>query len=593
MRPKAVIVLFVFAFIAVKPQHVHLAWPGGPATPTPLIPATVPIPIPSPGYQVERIYTPVIQFPESIAVSPSGIIAVFEVCGENTGHRVIRVHEDGNLSTYGQVIEKCYRAITFDAASNLYAVDHDGALYRTTPEGETALVATGVVVGDLAAAPSGDIFAGGGGTIQCITPQGQVSIYASGSFYVKDIDVNPISGDLYMSDSLAGVIYRVKSDGTTEVLSSGFLPEPNFPFIAFAGDGTLYLNTDFEGFFVVSLVDGTLTEIPWLRSSVLAGHPRNIDVDSQGRVIAVEHGFGHVFRFDMASETLDVVYQNIGNSTALAVAPNGGGVYMGVSHPSKTGTGRVVRIEADGSLTTVLDGLPPRVRRMAFDADGLGFIATQNPIVSWDTIIYTATLDGVTQELITYSGSPASLAVDPTTGYLWGSEWNELWYVDEAGIRHSIPYTITDETRPKPDPMLAITPDGTIYTRYTGPQGDIPVEQGIYRVDPTGPTNELVADLSSLNLCCVGGIITAGSDGNIYWIGDGDRFSPDHKYDFYLLRITPSGEVTLLARNLALDTFAIASDPDSTDLYFTSGEGVWRVLKVENIFLPLVLRDNN
>lgn len=582
--------LFVLVFIAANPQRAYLAHSEAPGTLASPIPSALPVPIPSTGYRVERIYTPEIQFPESIAVSPSGIIVTFETCSVETGHCIIRVHEDGSLSTYGQVSDKCYRAIQFDEDSNLYAVDHDGALYRTTPEGETSLVATGVVVGDLAAMPSGDVFAGSGGVIQRITPQGQVSVYASGSFDVWNIDVNPITSDLYMTDSMAGVIYRVKTDGATEILSSGHI-KGNLLYIAFSGDGTLYLSSDFEGFSTISIPDGAVTNIPWVRAISLAGRPRNIDVDSQGRVVGVEHGWGHVFRFDMLAETLEVVYLSIGNSNALAVAPNGGGIYMGISHPSKYGTGRVVRIEADGSLTTLLDGLPPSISKITFDPNGLGYIATQDPIVSPDTTIYTLTLSGARQELLSFEGFPAALVIHPLTGYLWGSEWNELWYLDETNIRHSIPYTITNETRPKPDPMLAITPDGTMYTRYTGPQEDIPVEQGIYRVDPTGPTNELIADLSSLNLCCVGGIITAGSDGNIYWIGDGDRFTPNHECGTYLLRITPNGEVTRIAHNLAIDTFAIASDPNSTDLYFTSGLGVWRVSEVETIFLPLVSRN--
>ena len=92
----------------------------------------------TPGYGIERIFAPALQFPENIAVSPSGVIVVFEHCTEDTGHRIVRVHEDGTLSTYGDVISKCYRAIAFDATSNLYTVDHDGALYKITPEGETS-----------------------------------------------------------------------------------------------------------------------------------------------------------------------------------------------------------------------------------------------------------------------------------------------------------------------------------------------------------------------------------------------------------------------------------------------------------------------
>jgi sugar lactone lactonase YvrE len=550
----------------------------------------------TPGYGIERIFTPALQFPENIAVSPSGVIVVFEHCTEDTGHRIVRVHEDGTLSTYGDVISKCYRAIAFDAASNLYAVDHDGALYRITPEGETSQVATGVAVGDLAVGPSGDIFAANSQVIQRITPEGQVSFFANNASSRFVIDVHPITGDVYIgafeAGDAVGSIYRVNHDGTVDVLTSGTMSH----FIAFADDGTLYHNDEWSGLYIVSTEDGSLTEVPWVRESVLTGNPRNIDVDSQGRVVSVEHGYGHVFRFNLETETFDVVYQNTGgNSTALAVAPNGGSVYIGVSYPSINGSGRVLRIEEDGSLTTVINDLPPRVDYITFDAKGVGYIGCIDNSAGWLTTIYTTTLNGFTDTLTTIPEEMSSMVIDPTTGYLWGADWHELWYLDDNGERHIISYpgSISDDPRPKPAPSLAITPDGTIYVRYSGTQGDIPVEQGVYRVDPAGPSYELVADLSSLNLCCVGGWITAGSDGSIYWIGDGDRYTPDNELDFYMLRITPSGEVTLIGRHLPLDPFGFTGDPNSTDLYFVSGTGVYRVFETEMIFLPLVLKSSD
>jgi hypothetical protein len=315
-----------------------------------------------------------------------------------------------------------------------------------------------------------------------------------------------------------------------------------------------------------------------------------MDFDAQGRLVAIELAYGHVIRYDLAAETLEVVYQGISNSTALAVAPIDGGLYMGVNYPSRTGRGRIVRVEEDGVLTTVIDDLPPRVRKIAFSSDDLLYIAAQDPIESPDTILYTATLDGDKQEVLTYEGYPSALVVHPLTGELWGSEWNALWHLDGAGIRHSIPYSITSQTRPKPDLQLAITPDGAMYTRYTGPQGDIPVEMGIYRVDLSGPepVNELVADISSINSCCVGGWITAGGDGNLYWIGDSDRFTENNIVTQHLLKITPEGKVTLIVDHVGLDPFSQACDPNSTDFYHTSGEGIWRIFEVDELYLPLM-----
>jgi hypothetical protein len=58
----------------------------------------------------------------------------------------------------------------------------------------------------------------------------------------------------------------------------------------------------------------------------------------------------------------------------------------------------------------------------------------------------------------------------------------------------------------------------------------------------------------------------------------------------HMLRITPAGQVTLFARNLPIDPLAVAGSPDSTDLYFTSSRGVYRVFEAEMNFLPVILK---
>ena len=60
-----------------------------------------------------------------------------------------------------------------------------------------------------------------------------------------------------------------------------------------------------------------------------------------------------------------------------------------------------------------------------------------------------------------------------------------------------------------------------------------------------------------------------------------------------MLQITPGGGVTLFGQHLPVDPFAITGSPDSTDLFFTSGLGVYRVFEAEIVFLPLVMRNGD
>ncbi len=120
--------------------------------------------------------------------------------------------------------------------------------------------------------------------------------------------------------------------------------------------------------------------------------------------------------------------------------------------------------------------------------------------------------------------------MDPITGYLWGLSYGELWYLDDTGARHTISTTSVGEMVES----ITFTSDGTLYvTINTADFWTTSVERGVYRVDPTGPTYTLIADLFTVNTCCPMGRIGAGKDGNIYWVGLGDRHTPNNERDMH------------------------------------------------------------
>jgi sugar lactone lactonase YvrE len=148
--------------------------------------------------------------------------------------------------------------------------------------------------------------------------------------------------------------------------------------------------------------------------------------------------------------------------------------------------------------------------------------------------------------------------------------------------------------------VLRITPAGqvSVYASGLSKANDVAVSPitgevyvmdwdagAIFRANPNGTVT------TTINVCCLGpSQIGAGRDGNIYWVGFGDRYTPGHERDMHMLRITPAGEVTLFARHLPIDPLAVTGSPDSTDLYFSSSRGVYRVFEAKTIFLPLILK---
>ena len=588
MKHHSMTVLLILGFAVTMLGLAHVADSAATATWQDAEPVDFHLPL---GYLAERIFTPPLSFPHHVAVSPSGIIVVADA----TRRGITQVHEDGTLSMYVQPSDTHYGALAFNSDSELYAVQGN-TLWKITPEKSFHRLAEGVYNGALDVGPSGDIFAvewlRAGTDVQRITPNGEVSVYASGFSGTTDVAVNPVTGEVYVSELGGSAIYRANEDGTITLLTDGLAAHNKY--IEFSSDGTLHHMTDGQ-LYTISTLDGSVVELTWLNDKCLAvANPQAIDIDSQGRIVASDVPFNHVLRFDLEAEQMDVLHLGIGASGALGVAPNGDQVYLGVGHPSIEGDGRIVRIDGQGSTTLFVDGLLPYVSSMVFDADGIAYISAMNPGSQpggHASTIYTATSDGYTSTLTTLGYVAHKLAIDPTTGYLWGTGHEELWYLDDEDVLHTIPFSLLSGGGPD----LAFTPDGTLYVyvhRFLGgePSNDV---RGVYHVDPTGPTFNLLVDLMDIDHTGGVGCLAGGRDGNIYWLGYGNRYTPNNELETYMLQITPAGEVTLFGRGQGGDSLSLTSSLDTNDFFFSGEFGVYRVFEANVIFLPLVLKSNN
>ncbi|MCC7357991.1 MAG: hypothetical protein IT317_00840 [Anaerolineales bacterium] len=536
------------------------------------------------GLAALAVYTPPLQFPCCVAISPAGVIAVTDAIGD----RAIEVHADGTLSTFAAPSSQRHAGVAFDASGNFYVVDIGGNLWKVPTVGAPVLLATGINPGALDVAPSGDLYATGfsASTVQRITSGGTVSVLASGFSGAGDVAVNPVDGEVYVADWPAGTIYHVAANGTKTPLTTGLNTDNHY--LAFAGDGALYHANLPVGLSTINTTTGVRTPLAWANSALGLALPKDIAVDGSGRIVAVDHTFNHVLRFDPGGQSVTVLHQGTGNTPALAVSP-ASAVYLGVSSPLSNGVGSVARLLPGGVLTTVAAGFLPEVDALTFDAAGLAYVAAMLPAPGgYASRIYTMTTTGLTNTVTTLPYVAHSLDVDPNTGFLWGTGYKELWYIDGGGVRHTLPFTLSTDA----DDILAFTPNGDLYVHTNTSDGNTaPVARGVYAVHPAGPiTYTLLADLSTINVCCVQGRLGAGSDGNLYWVGFGDRHTPGQAAFMHLLRITPGGQVTLLGYDLPVDPAAITGDPNNSDLYFSSAGGVFRLFEAEMLFVPLAVR---
>jgi hypothetical protein len=518
------------------------------------------------GYLVEQVLAPLISKPLAIAINSDGEIFV-------TGHDdgdVYHVHEDGSVTSSVYSVGIYHRAMDFDTEDNLYVVS-DTALWKVAPDGTATLLVSDFDAYQLVVGPSGDIFALGPGTTDVlrVTPGGVVSVYATGFIQANDVEVNPITGEVYVADWGTGDIFRANPDGTITPISAG--PADN-TFIAISPEGKLYASYN-GGLLQVSYADGTRTILPWASSG---GGSYNCDLtisliefDQQGRIVSGDYTLGDIARLNLEEETIEVLVQGNVNPTALAVAPNEGGVYIG--QPSKfcNGNGKILHVESDGSTNVIVDDLPPNVTSIAFDSNGLGYASCGDGI-------YTFTTGGITNRLLTEPNGPQKLAIDPTTNLLWGAGYDYLWHLDATDQLVKIPYPVEQATH---SPRLAFTPDGTAYV-YTCERDDPNLPKpGIYSFNPDDSSFTMFFDFAGTPYECTGGAMTASQDGYLYWM----------IYD--VLKFTPSGDWSIFAVIPGGDTLEIVSDPDNTDLYFGNAAGIFRVFEANLTFLPLIVRN--
>jgi sugar lactone lactonase YvrE len=153
-------------------------------------------------------------FAESLYVSyTGGHIGRFDsITGANLGTFVTGLHSPCGL--------------VFDAAGNLYVANvNSGTINKITPDGTVSVFASGGGLDfpyALAIDVSGSIYASnlGNNTVSRIGPDGSVSLFASGFNRAHGLTFGP-DGALYASNYEDATVLRIDATGTTSLFASG------------------------------------------------------------------------------------------------------------------------------------------------------------------------------------------------------------------------------------------------------------------------------------------------------------------------------------------------------------------------------------
>ena len=284
------------------PTSTHIPTPSPTFVPTPDIGQLSQLIIMDPYYQADVIYVPNVR-PWLVRIGPDGEILI----ASSPGNKIYKLEDDGSLSEYAsfpdiQFIEfnvdrtgnlwltggselfkvidgipkiismNVFYKIDFDSKGNGYGVDKQiKGLYKITPDGQVTDIKPDVISISLAVTPSDEILVVRGQNLVQVQPDGQQKIITDLA-YESTVEVAP--------------------DGSVYVLGS-------------------------KGLDQVDLQTGVKTHVPWY-DRYLGGL---IGVfDREGRLLTFHPSYP-LERVDLEAETVEILYNPHGNTSAMGVSP--------------------------------------------------------------------------------------------------------------------------------------------------------------------------------------------------------------------------------------------------------------------------------
>jgi sugar lactone lactonase YvrE len=471
--------------------------------------------------------------PSNVAVCAD---AIFIADGANRAVR--RLSRDGEVTTIARL--NYPNGIAADSQCNVIVADRDDhAIRRISAAGQVTTVATAFTAPqDVALDPDGSIWVSDNRQLRRIATNGSVTTFASlppptTIFPNASLGIAlDASGAIYVADYVSQAIFRYARDGTRTTIATGVYVSD----VAFGNDGLLYF-VDYSNQLLQRVeANGALTTIAGAfarigsrdgqGSGAMFDMPHGMALDVDGSFVVADE-FGCVIRRVTASGTVTTIAGNaslpehldgVGTDARFVAATDVDVAADGVAYVADSTTVR--RVTPDGTVTTIA-GTPGDSLYRDGDRGEARFAGiTGIAVEPGGTLVV---LDGVGSVIrrVFPDGSVTTIA----------GAFNASGNQDGAGISARFTYLTA----------IAVAADGTIYVT------------DVFNHAIRKMSGNVVTTLAKGFAVPMG--IDVGTDGNIYmW----DENVPA------IHRITPSGEVTIVARANELGTYAgglaIASD---------------------------------
>ena len=509
------------------------------------------------GYELSHIFQPIITMPTDVDVGPDGTIYI----AEWDQKRVVRVDLDGTVSTYVE-LEFPISTLICNSEGDVF-VPQQESIVRISPNREMSVFVTDIApYGGWDFGPSGDLFVGYSGDIIRITPEGEKSIHAT-DVRGGDMAISP-SGDIYLANGPEGKIFKVDINGVLSTLASGFALDAFN--IDFDNMGNLYQCQ--WSFSKVSLEDGSLFDEA-LRPYYPVLTSRPFVFDTLGDAIFIGPTTHTVVRANPQDGTATLLVEAIGNARGMAIGPSGD-LFMGASNAFPLNPGRVVKVTPDGIISDFATGFTT-INDITFDDSGSMYVSDIDHGSSDGGRLLKVSTNGDISVILSGFYDLGTIAYDPSSGNIIAFEINErrLVRITPEGDMQPLPVSFGGDEFTAD---IALDQEGNLIILVVFEENLMtgPVHRGLFRISPSYDVT-LITDIDTP-------MATTEEDMFVHPSGDIFVVTVELHPEFQLLRITPGGNISVIARKLPYDTLSLVINQYG-EIFFTCSAGLFKVIE--------------
>ncbi len=484
---------------------------------------------------------------------------------------IYKINTDGSLSVYAQFPGVKLECFHFDPSNQLWFSTNRDGTFRVDKDGNPIRIAPAGTNREFVFDSQGNLYAVDypSNNIQKITPSGKVSVLVD-NFTTAVIAIN--AKDEIFSTDMYGRLVQVMPDGNLKTITENLGIES---WIGFAPDNTLY-HLNWSGLSTIDVNTGSVTKVDWYDRYSNSGN--RLVFDSKGNFYTF-HPNHPIYRVSPINQTSEMIYRSKGNTTAMAIAPDGR-IYVAYGDQLPSGESVVYQINSDESLQEIVKVPYGLALSLAFANSGTGYLGVADRDKG-EMILTFDPITGIVSDLTKPKCYPYSIDVDPITDYLWWFSCNQVHFMNESEIISDLP--IPENTRAK---YLFFGPDGKLYAILWFPepgQGQ-PAPHGVYTRMEDGNWTE-IANLTNEDPYVTWAMGTVCPDNSLYVITHMDvkkMLISNIKGTLNgVLRLEIDGNLDFIAGGFSVDAFAIHCEKQTGDLVFTAIDAIYRLYKIK------------